>query len=135
MPDRQPTADEIAIRDLLAAINAAWLERRFEDFDTFFADDIVLVAPDFSARLVGRAASVETFREFMERAAVTSFVEDDLSVTISGDTAVADFAWEMTWTDGETPHSQRGRDLFVFSRQGGTWRAVWRTLLPGATSY
>jgi uncharacterized protein (TIGR02246 family) len=130
MPERKPTDDELAIRDLLSKVNAAWLERRFEDLDALFAEDAVLVAPGFAARMAGRIACIETFREFMNRAAVTSYVEDDLRVSIYGDTAVADFAWEMTWTDADEPYRQHGRDLFVFTRRQGEWRVVWRTLFP-----
>lgn len=133
MAEHEPTPDELAIRDLLSRINTAWLERRFDELTALFAEDIVLVAPGFAARLAGREASIETFREFMNRAAVTSYLEDDLRVSINGDTAVADFAWEMTWTDADTPHRQRGRDLFVFTRRQGEWRVVWRTLLPFAS--
>jgi uncharacterized protein (TIGR02246 family) len=134
MTERQPTSDELAIRDLLSRVNAAWLERRFEDLDALFAEDMMLVAPGFAARLAGRKASVETFREFMNRAAVTSYLEDDLRVSIYGDTAIADYAWEMTWTDADQPHRQTGRDLFVFTRRQGEWRVVWRTLFPFGNS-
>ena len=46
-----------------------------------------------------------------------------------GDTAVASFSWDIEYEMQKKVSRENGRDIFVFARARGTWRAVWRTML------
>jgi hypothetical protein len=55
--------------------------------------------------------------------------EPDHQVDAVGDTAIASFRYEMIYErDGQRSRAS-GRDLGVFTREGGQWLAVWRTML------
>ena len=51
-------------------------------------------------------------------------------IYVTGDTAVAVYAWKMTYEMGGEEYRETGHDLFVFTRAGGNWLAVWRAILP-----
>jgi len=114
----------------LAALSAAWRERRYDDLADFLAEDMVFALPGFSGRLEGASAVVASYREFMERATLTAYEESPLAVDVWGETAVASFRWEMAWLAGGVPNRETGHDVFVLRRTApeAPWRAVWRTM-------
>ena len=48
---------------------------------------------------------------------------------VIGDTAVASFTYEMVYERSGKRSRATGRDLWVFTRYGSEWIAVWRTML------
>jgi uncharacterized protein (TIGR02246 family) len=120
-------ADEV--RAALERISAAWQARRYDDLSQLFAEDMVFSIPGQTPRLEGRGAIVASYREFMDRVALTSYREDLHSVDVWGEMAVASFRWDMAWLAGEVPNHETGCDVFAFTRAGGRWLAVWRTMI------
>jgi len=114
----------------LAALSAAWRERRYDDLRDVLAEDMVFALPGFGGRLEGASAVVASYREFMERATLTAYEESPPTVDVWGETAVASFRWEMAWLAGGVPNRGAGHDVFIFRRAGpgAPWRAVWRTM-------
>ena len=51
-------------------------------------------------------------------------------IDVWGNTAVATYRYEIAYEMGGQLYQEMGQDLFVFVRDGGRWRAVWRTLIP-----
>src|SRR4051794_18161925 len=92
-----------AVREVLARINAAWRERRYDDLALMFAEDMVFTLPGFSGRLEGREAIVASYRDFMERVTLTAYREDGLVVDTWGQAAVASYGWDMSWLAGGVP--------------------------------
>jgi uncharacterized protein (TIGR02246 family) len=117
-----------AVRAATARINAAWQERRYDDLGQMFAEDMVFTLPGFSGRLEGRDAIAASYREFMERARLTSYREEQLAVHVWGDTAIASYRWDMTWSADGVPNHETGHDIFAFRRANGAWLAIWRTM-------
>ena len=114
---------------MLAGISAAWQERRYDSLRQFFADNMVLALPAFSARHDGAENIVESYREFMDRVTLTEYREEEPAIDVWGDTAVVTYRWEMAWLAGTVPNREAGHDVFVFRRDpGGPWQAVWRTM-------
>jgi uncharacterized protein (TIGR02246 family) len=120
--------DREAIRAIIGDINRAWLEGRFEDLQRCFHPDMVIVAPGFAQRLAGAAACADTYREFMAAATIHAFEASPADVDVWGDTAVASYAYDIDYEMSGRRQRERGRDLFVFTRADGRWRAVWRGL-------
>jgi ketosteroid isomerase-like protein len=112
------------------SMDRCWIERRFDDLADFLARDIVMV-PGGAGRMVGLAAAIGSYREFMARCRVERFAASDFIVTERGDTAIVEYRWDMAWESDGTSHEDTGRELLVLARQVGEWRVVWRTQLPG----
>jgi hypothetical protein len=124
-------SDAAAIRDLVRRLNSAWVGGRFEELDGIFHDDMVSVAPDFVHRLIGRAASVQSYRDFLSQAVVNDFNLDEPDVDVFGDAAVASCPYTITYDMGGKRWRGSGRDLLVLVRRSPGWSVVWRTLLAG----
>ena len=117
-----------AVHAVVARISAAWQERRYDDLARLFAEDMVFTLPGSAGRVEGRDAIVASYREFMDRITLTSYVEDPQVVGVWGDTAVVRLRWEMAWLAGGVPNHATGHDIFAFRLADGAWRAIWRTM-------
>jgi hypothetical protein len=107
-------------------MDSCWMERRFDDLSAYIADDVVIVAPGARRRVEGLAAAVESYRDFMNRSAVSRFLTHDHVITRRGATAVVEYGWDMAWSDQGTDHEAKGREILVLTRKGSSWRVVWR---------
>jgi hypothetical protein len=132
-PRPEPTIEDYRaeVRHALQRISAAWQDRRYQELAILFDENIVMVLPGLSARIEGRAAVVESYMEFMEHSAVGEYWEDEPTIDVWGDTAIASYRWEMTWVSGGISANAAGYDVFTFARRidgDQSWRAVWRTM-------
>lgn len=118
------------VLERLRAVNRAWIERRFEDLEELFDQEMVIAAPDFQSLAEDRDRCIQSYRDFMSRATVLNFEESDYHVLAWRDSAVIDYQYRITYEMEGKRHHDAGRDLFVFNRTDGAWRAVWRLLLP-----
>ena len=107
----------------------AWLDGRVDDLAPLVHPDIVMVFPGFAGRIGGREAFLAGFRDFCRTARIQDFCEHDHQVDVAGDTAVISFRYDMVYERARERYCATGRDLWVFQRQDGEWKAVWRTML------
>lgn len=119
------------IQDLVRRLNAAWVEGRPEDLGKLFHSDMVLVAPDFVQRLVGREACVQSYQAFLSQAVVHRFELQQADVDVFGATAVASCPYTIEYEIGGKRWRGSGRDLLVLVQSAGSWSVVWRTLVSG----
>jgi ketosteroid isomerase-like protein len=120
-------ADEEVSRTL-SSINQAWLEGRPRDLEQYLDPNIVVLIPG-GTRVKGRNLLVQSFVHMCENARVHGFEESDRQVDVFGETAVASFAFTMVYEREGKKYRSTGRDLWVFSRGDGGWKAVFRTML------
>jgi len=121
--------DSEQVAELVEEINATWIEGRPRDLGPFLHEEIVMALPGFTGTVQGREAMVATFVNFVEKAQLYDFVQEDLQVDVIGDVAVASFAFEFSYEQQGRHFQGKGRDLWTFQRQDDTWLAVWRTML------
>lgn len=128
------TSDERAIiADLLRKLTMAWRSADFAALEPIFHDRMVIGAPGQTMTLIeGRSACIDTYRDFVERVVIETYTEDPAWIGVWGDTAVASYSWDMTWTDDEGFHAASGQDVLTWSKDGGSWRVVGRMLLETA---
>ena len=117
------------ISAVVTAMDRCWLDRRYDDLAQYIAADVVMVAPGGQGRMLGLAAAIDSYREFMGRAEVSRYETSDIRVTERGDAAVVEYAWDMAWSDGGERHEATGREVLMLARREGEWRVVWRTQL------
>jgi hypothetical protein len=58
-----------------------------------------------------------------------SYQEIGLQIDVSGATAVASCAFEMTYERNGSRYLSKGHDLWIFTRKQDEWMAIWRTML------
>jgi hypothetical protein len=130
------TAEQIAIRDLLSRINDAWSKQRGEAMtaalNECFAEDVVMRGPAFVFVGKGRDFMVQSYHDFVSQAEVKSLSLDEPEIDLTGETAIAQYKWTMTYALGGQEYTEHGRDVFVLARRDKKWIAVWRAMLPEA---
>jgi uncharacterized protein (TIGR02246 family) len=124
--------DTEAIRALLQRITAAWTQGPLERLADCFHDAMVIVSPRFQDRAEGRAACIESYREFVETATLQRYRQGDPDIHVVGETAVAAYRFEIIYTIDTTDFQEAGWDVFMFARTSGAWLAVWRTVIPSS---
>jgi len=133
-PEFSPTLRDAEFISIAESLDRCWMEGRFDDLESFLAEDVVFVAPGGKYRGEGLAQAIESYRQFTSNAQVNRFKTSDHVVTLRGDTAVVEYQWEMSWISAGAEHNETGRDVLVVSRRDDKWRVVWRTQIPGAKS-
>jgi ketosteroid isomerase-like protein len=123
-----PSAAHDDVSRTLSSINQAWLEGKPRDLEALFDPKIVMLDPAGSY-VKGRTLLVESFVQMCANVRVHGFEESDRQVDVFGDTAVASFAFVLVYEREGQKYRSTGRDLWVFSRDGAAWRAVYRTML------
>jgi hypothetical protein len=117
------------IRTIVAAINNAWVNRRFDELHEYFHPNVVLAQPGFAKRSIGIDALIDSYRQFMAEATIHSFTPGEVHVDGAADSAVTTMPWEMDYSIEGQRTRERGWDLLVFGKREGRWVAVWRTVV------
>jgi hypothetical protein len=117
------------VRETLDLINRAWLEKEPRRLEPFLDERVVMVFPGFTARSTGAKSFIEGFVDFCANATVDRYDQQDLRIDVVGETAVASFTFEMLYERTGAKYLSKGRDLWIFSKVAGRWKAVWRTML------
>jgi ketosteroid isomerase-like protein len=117
------------IRAIVQRIHDAWSQGRPEDLHQYFDDRMVIRGPEFLVMGRGRDACVQSYAGFLKVATVHEYDRGEPEIDLHGDTAVAVYSWKMTYSLESGRYTEKGHDLFVFSRASGEWRAIWRTML------
>jgi len=123
--------DSERILEVVARINRAWRERAFEGLGRLFEEDAMTAGPGYQVFARGRAACVDSYREFAENATVIEYAEGQPSVQVFGDAAVCFYSWKMTFAREDGPKTESGFDQFVLSRRDGAWRVAFRLMTFG----
>lgn len=122
-------SDITEVHEFINQMNDVWVKGHPEELASFFSEDIVMVHPDFAQRAVGREACVASYADFCSQADIQGFKVGEPSIDVFGDTAIASYSYEIAYEMGGERFNDRGRDLFVFLRSAGRWKAVWRTMI------
>jgi len=120
--------DETDVRDIVSAINRAWQRCDAEALMPLFHEDVVMLLPGGAGTVQGRAALVESFREFSTNARVHDYREEGLRIDLFGATAIATYRFTMIYERDAGKRESTGRDLYVFERSEERWQAVYRAM-------
>ena len=124
MPSQvQPSADTS-----LAQITDAWRSGRPERMAELLDPAIVMVLADFTHRVTGRDALIESFIAFSREAEVVDYRELKRQIDRFTDTAIAQVQFEMVYEREGSRWRSSGWDVWVFERRDTTWIAVWRIM-------
>lgn len=118
------------IVDLIHNINDAWTSgdanRMWRELGAAFHDAMVIRGPDLTVYGRGKRACIESYVDFTQKAIVRECRLGEVDAEVWGDTAVASFTWEMAYEMKGQSSTEKGKDVFVFTRQDGRWFAVCR---------
>jgi hypothetical protein len=122
--------DRDAAVAVVRRINDAWLAGDPDAMADDLHASVVLLPPDDGTRVEGRDAAIGSYRAFLATAVVRGWTDLGLTCDAVDATAVVRYRFELRWTTDGGERTDVGHDLWVLARQGGRWRAVWRTTTP-----
>lgn len=124
-----PAGERAAAWEVVRGIFSAWRHGRPEEMRPFLHDDMVMVFFQSGERAIGADAVLEGFVAFSATAVTEHMEARERQVDVVGNTAVASYAYALSYLrDGRQFHAT-GRDLWVLQKSAGQWRAAWRTML------
>jgi hypothetical protein len=122
------------VRRVLAALNEVWRVTEPDQIapmlEPYFADEILIVGPDFKALGSGRDAAIASYADFARSASISSFEMGEPAVHVGESTAVASYGWRIRYAMNGAEYDETGHDVFVLRRTGAGWLATWRAMLP-----
>ena len=126
--EQMKEADRGAVAALIRAINDRWRTKHYDEIGELVGDDVVIAPPGFAVRVRGRAAYVQSYRDYDAAATTLEFSAGEPQVDVSGDSAIAVCPFDVIYElDGKRYHD-RGHDILALSRSSGDWKVVWRTM-------
>ena len=126
------SADQKAVASTLKCIIAACKNGNVKELKKYFHSSMVIEGPEFQERKEGLDQCLQHHEDFLRNVHIQSYKESDHQVRVWGDTAVANYRFEVQIeTDGQV-YRDIGRELYVFSRMNGEWRAVWNSIVPSS---
>jgi hypothetical protein len=117
---------EVAIRNVLDRIYAAWRKKEFEGLEKCFHEQARIVGPDYVEYAVGRSKCAESYREFATNASVLDYSEDGHQLHIWDTVAVYTFRWRMTYQRENGAKSEQGTDQLVLQQGSDGWQVTFR---------
>jgi ketosteroid isomerase-like protein len=120
--------DREAVRRIVGDINDHWRAKRYDQIGDQLAEGVVVAPPGTDARVRGRDAYVQSYRDYDAAATTLEFLAAEPQVDVIGDVAIARCPFDVTYVLKENTYRERGHDILVFSRSTGDWKVVWRTM-------
>ena len=126
--------DEQEIRELIRAMNDAWLGLPAEEIpaalDACFHDDMAIRGADLSVTARGKDACIQSYVDFVQQAVIRECTLEDPEIDLAGDSAAAVYNWEMTYELEAQEYHEAGADVLMLARTDGRWLVTWRLMLP-----
>lgn len=126
--------DEQEIRELIRAMNDAWLGLPAEEIPAAlggcFHDDMVIRGADLTVTARGKDACIQSYVDFVQQAVIRECTLEDPEIDLAGDSAAAVYNWEMTYELEGQEYHEAGADVMMLARTDGHWLVTWRLMLP-----
>ncbi|MFX0071485.1 MAG: nuclear transport factor 2 family protein [Candidatus Hermodarchaeota archaeon] len=114
------------IWQLVLDINKSWINGNLKNLANFFHKDMVIYSSEFEKKGEGRENCVKSYEDFTIIAKILDFKESNQNIDLYNNTAVVSYRFEMSYQMDDKTFNDRGRDMFVFTYEGGKWLAIWR---------
>jgi hypothetical protein len=127
--------DKKQIHGLVRRINDAWLKGPADSVVAVlmdcFDDRMIIKGPGMVTIAEGKAACARSYSDFLGQAAIRECHLDEPEIHAVSGAAIAAYGWTMTYVLNGQEYQEAGYDVFAFTRIDGSWKAMWRLLLPG----
>lgn len=124
------TDPTVRIYDLINKINELWLSGKTRELYDYLSNYVVFATPGFNKYLKGKDLCINSYKEFIQQAAVEDFQTDQLNVDFFEDTAIGTYHFYIRYQmEGET-HEEEGYEIMGFRKPNNQWLLIWRTQMP-----
>ena len=120
--------DPDRIKHIIRIINDAWYHQDYQVMEGLFSDSVIFRSPDFKHQIQGKEVCIQTFRDFMNKAIVSKFEIDNISVNFLERTALATYQFIIEYEMNNKFIKESGTDIIVFEETEGNWLLSWRAM-------
>ena len=114
---------------LMENINHTWIKDDPEKLKNFFHKDIVFLSQGFKEQGVGIDACIKSYKEFRKISKLEDFTVSNSRIDLFNNTAVVSYNFEIKYIIKQDIYNDKGRDMYIFTKEEGRWMAVWRMLM------
>ena len=125
-----PSNSKKEIEFIISQINNAWLNNETKNLSEYFHDEMIITDSNFSRLANNKKECIASYQSFIKQAKILNYKEQIMDIKIIGNTAIANYVFDITWEMDNNINTEKGRDVFVFEFTNNKWLAVWRTILP-----
>ena len=113
----------------ILSLNEAWRAGRFEELETFYHPDVILLPTDAGIPIAGRAAVVASYREFAEAATLHDFEITSLDCYPFDGATVCHMRFEIEYEIEHGRYRESGLEVYVVTIGPDAARPViaWRS--------
>jgi ketosteroid isomerase-like protein len=122
-------ADPDQITGVIRSLSQAWRERQFDRLEPLFAETVIFQDSKGHRLLEGKAACIQSYRDFMGIAKVLGYEEDEPDIIPFAGFGTANYAWRIHYEMNGGQSHDEGRDWLALMQQEGTWKICWRLSL------
>lgn len=115
-----------SIQQIISTFHQAWQAGDLGPIETLLHEEVVFSSPDFGSEVKGKAACLQTFSTYFERAITRRFEAGEVSLHIWGNTAVAYAPFEVEYEVSGNNLEEEAVDLMVFQLDGEDWKLIYR---------
>jgi ketosteroid isomerase-like protein len=112
---------------LIRACNDAWQQRDWATLSECFHPQAVLLPPDAGDPIVGRDPILETYKEFMAAAKVTSFTIGELVCFPFSATSMVHMRFTLGYQLNDEALTESGLEVYAINSEGTDAQIVWRS--------
>ena len=114
------------VRTFLSHLNHCWPTATPARLADFYHPDVVLLPPDLGAPIIGRAAVVESYAEFLRTARLVSFEVEKLETFAYSQTCMAHLNFDIVYDLGGDRYQDKGLEIYTIIEQAERLEIVWR---------
>lgn len=109
-------------------LNACWQTERWDELAAIYHPDAILLPPDLSDPIRGRAAIIESYRNFAEQASLQSFSTPQIDCYEFACTKVVHARFRIAYRLGQQDAEDEGLEIYVLEQQSEAEAPVivWR---------
>ncbi|WP_029061823.1 DUF4440 domain-containing protein [Labrenzia sp. DG1229] len=122
--------DAEMVKTVLTKINNSWTQKNIEDLYDCFHGEMIIEGPSLLERKEGIEKCIEHHRETSQHIHCVKWNEYEHEIRVWNDSAMAKYRFEIQFESDGNNRSETGFELYAFSRESGTWKAVWNFIVP-----
>jgi ketosteroid isomerase-like protein len=122
--------DQKEVEELVRKLQNTWMENKVSELDSFFDDNVVFFHPARSEKVVGKAAMIESYQQFLSSSTVHHFKITHLNIDVYDNTAIAVLTFDVVYQIQDNTYQEKGNDLMILNKNNNDWKIIWRTQIP-----
>lgn len=121
------------VSNIITTLNQAMANGDLSKLDIYFHDNVKIITPDLKILGDGKKVCIQSYVDFINKAEIKNYSDSIDNVFIYKNTAIVFYTFTMTWIMNGKPNTEKGKELYVFSKENNRWLIILRKLISANT--